>query len=688
MKKILSLSLGLIFIGNFLFAQAVGDFRSNGTGNWNVNATWQTWTGSWTAATSYPGQNTGTGAVLIQNGDVVAITATVPNAIGSLALAIGNSNNTLTINAGTSLTVTGGIIITGGASGGTTAKTIIVNGTLNAADLAMVPGASNTRLAVLEINAGGTVSISGNLIMPATNGLEQRTLINSPSGGTLSVGGNLTGGTINGGTGTFAITGNLTGGTTINLGTGIITVNGSVTGATINPVAAGTVNITGAAASDTVTAGSATINIGGNISAPVVTGFTGTVNINGGGTQTTAGPITLLNLGMTNAASTLQLGGNLTVTGTLTLTNGKINTGTNLLILTNATPASQLSGGSSTSYVYSTGAGRLQRNGLLAATAYTFPVGTATNYLPVIVTPTTTSNFAINAFTPATTNGVEGGPAFADASKIVNAVWNIDRPVGTGNSTITIQWADALEGATFATFGNSQIGISQNIAGSWGVAIATSANAAANTVTATFALNLTGIFGVGEVGVALPVKFGAIKAYEKQNGIQLDWKVYSENKVRNYDIERSADGRSYTSVGSLPALYNNTSDGDYGFFDPNPLPGTSYYRIKNNDLDGKSAYSIVMRVNRNKTIKGLSLYPNPIVNGIVLLQGSDLGRGSYKINIFGANGQDIYKQQIKHNGGTITHTIELPSTISKGVYMFSVKDENGNIIFKNKLVNQ
>jgi hypothetical protein len=264
-------------------------------------------------------------------------------------------------------------------------------------------------------------------------------------------------------------------------------------------------------------------------------------------------------------------------------------------------------------------------------------------------------------------------------------VWNINQVTGTGSAVLTIQWADALEGSNFATFGNTQIGISR-FSGTWSVATATSANAAGNTVTANFAA--FGAFGVGLIGVVLPVKFGSIKAYEKQNGIQLDWKVYSENKVKSYEVERSADGRSYTSVGSLPALYNNTSDGDYGFFDANPLPGTSYYRIKNNDLDGKSAYSIVVRVNRNKTIKGLSLYPNPIVNGIVLLQGSDLGRGNYKINIFGANGQEIYKQQIKHNGGTISHTIELPSTISKGVYMLSVKDENGNIIFKDKLVNQ
>jgi uncharacterized protein YegP (UPF0339 family) len=135
-------------------------------------------------------------------------------------------------------------------------------------------------------------------------------------------------------------------------------------------------------------------------------------------------------------------------------------------------------------------------------------------------------------------------------------------------------------------------------------------------------------------------------------------------------------------------LYNNTGDGDYGFFDANPLAGTSYYRIKNNDLDGRSAYSIVIRVNRNKTIHGLSLYPNPVLNRIVSLQGSDLGRGKYKISLFAANGQEIFKQQITHNGGTISQTIELPATISKGVYMFTVKDENGNIIFNDKLVNQ
>ena len=613
MKKVLLISAGLIFIGNYLSAQVIGDYRSIGNGNWGTIATWQRYNGTgFVAATEYPGQSTGTGQVTILNGDAVILDVSPAFPIGSLVIEGGNGSSSLAISNGFILNVTGGILISP-ATGSANTKSIVLNGgtaQLTAASLTLVPSNNDNKTAFLQFN-GGVVTIAGNVTMSIA--LPQRTLIQFVTTGTLNVAGNVEGGEI----------------------------------------------------------------IPGN----------GTINFNGTGIQTIGGAttITLHNVGMNNASSTLQLGGNLNVAGTLSLNNGKINTQANTLTLTNATPASQLSGGSSSSYVYSTGVGRLTRNGLAAATSYNFPVGTSAYYMPVTVTPTTVSNFAVNVFSPASTTGVEGGPAFSDKSTIVDAVWNIDRPVGTGNATIIIQWEDALEGSSFTNYGNTDIGVSR-FAGSWLPATADNANSAANTVQATF--NAFSPFGVGLIGVALPVKFGPLKAYEKQNGIQLEWKVYSEDIVKNYEVERSADARSFSVLGSLPALYNNSIGGDYDFFDANPLPGVSFYRIKNYDLDGKSSFSQVIRVNRDKTIKGLSLYPNPVSNGIVLLQGSDLRRGNYKINIFGANGQEIFRQQISHNGGTISQSIELPVTISKGVYMLSMKDENGNIIFKEKLVTQ
>ena len=93
------------------------------------------------------------------------------------------------------------------------------------------------------------------------------------------------------------------------------------------------------------------------------------------------------------------------------------------------------------------------RQNLAAATNYTFPVGTptATYYMPVIVnTAAGTSSFAVSVYSPAASNATVGGPQFSDLSIIVDAMWFIERTVGTGNSALTLQWVNALEGATFS----------------------------------------------------------------------------------------------------------------------------------------------------------------------------------------------------------------------------------------------
>jgi hypothetical protein len=358
MKKLLGISACLIFIGNYLSAQVVGDYQSIGSGIWSNTAIWQRYNGTaFVAATEYPGQTAGTGEVTIQNGMAVILNVSPANPIDSLLIQGGGAATSLTINDGFILTVTHSARVGPPSSGSGIIQSINMNGPtaqLNLDSLFLVQGGNDNRVTRILYNNGGIINITGPTLMSITQ--PQRTFIQFVSGG-------------------------------------------------------------------------GTLNFGGNVIGGEIFPGTGTINFNGSGTQTFGNgtPITLTNLGMTNAASTAQFSVNVTVTGALTLTNGKINTQGNTLTLSNGTPANQLVGGSSSSYVYSTGAGRFIRNNLAAATAYNFPVGTAANYLPVTVTPTTTSNFAMNAFTPASTNGVEGGPAFADASRIVNAVWNIDR---------------------------------------------------------------------------------------------------------------------------------------------------------------------------------------------------------------------------------------------------------------------
>ena len=85
MKNFLLVVIASIGINIYLSAQSPGDYRSIGSGNWNDPTKWETFNGSsWVAASTYPGQNAGSGVVSITNETEIKITATVPSPISTL----------------------------------------------------------------------------------------------------------------------------------------------------------------------------------------------------------------------------------------------------------------------------------------------------------------------------------------------------------------------------------------------------------------------------------------------------------------------------------------------------------------------------------------------------------------------------------------------------------------------------
>src|SRR5688572_1993191 len=206
MKKILFISAGLIFIGNYLFAQVAGDYLAVASGNWTTLATWERYNGTaYVAATDYPGENTGTGEVIIGAGLAVTLNVS-PNPIGALTIEGGGGTTSLTISNTFILNVTGPILIDA-ATGAAATKSIVLNGAtaqLNAGSLTINASNNNNKTAFLQFN-GGILNITGNVTMAATAPEHQRTLITFPGGGTMTIGGTLTGGTINNVSGTTTI---------------------------------------------------------------------------------------------------------------------------------------------------------------------------------------------------------------------------------------------------------------------------------------------------------------------------------------------------------------------------------------------------------------------------------------------------------------------------------------------------
>ena len=165
----------------------------------------------------------------------------------------------------------------------------------------------------------------------------------------------------------------------------------------------------------------------------------------------------------------------------------------------------------------------------------------------------------------------------------------------------------------------------------------------------------------------LPVKFGEFNVYEKQPGVQIDWSTYSENNVDRFEVQRSSDGRTFSTIGQVSARNLNIQS-NYNWFDVAPLHNINYYRIKSIDIDGKTGFTSIIKINFNKTITGFNLYPNPVLNKQLSLQASNLEKGEYVMFVSNSTGQQVYRKNISLNGGAITQVIQLPASLQSGIY--------------------
>ncbi|WP_348811896.1 T9SS sorting signal type C domain-containing protein [Flavobacterium maritimum] len=148
MIKKLLFTLFLVLSQFIAVAQNIGDYQSAGTGNWTTLSSWERWNGSsWvtpTAGEGYPGENTGTGTVLIQSGHTITI---------------GTANLTTTLMG--TVTISGTLILDGGSGTGIfTIKTPKIVITPNLSPLAKIEFTNKVTLAlqantVVEVGAGG-----------------------------------------------------------------------------------------------------------------------------------------------------------------------------------------------------------------------------------------------------------------------------------------------------------------------------------------------------------------------------------------------------------------------------------------------------------------------------------------------------------------------------------------------------
>lgn len=190
----------------------------------------------------------------------------------------------------------------------------------------------------------------------------------------------------------------------------------------------------------------------------------------------------------------------------------------------------------------------------------------------------------------------------------------------------------------------------------------------ANTGTATMVFN-----------TVMPVKLLYFNATAQHYHALLKWATASEQNNKGFEIQRSADGQTWSAVGFINTkVLNGTSNvqQNYEFADNNPLHGKSYYRLKQTDFDGKFEYSDVrsLQVENNKHVK---VFPNPITRTVTV---SGLNRGE-TIYLYSMAGQKLKILSVLSQ----IEVIDL-STLNPALYTLIVASARGKIISIHKIM--
>lgn len=175
---------------------------------------------------------------------------------------------------------------------------------------------------------------------------------------------------------------------------------------------------------------------------------------------------------------------------------------------------------------------------------------------------------------------------------------------------------------------------------------------------------------------ALPVDLLAFSAKKQDRDVVLYWATANEENNDYFTIEKSTDGRNFTTIGEVAGAGNSDNVIEYDFMDEKPAIGKNYYRLKQTDFDGAYEYFNIQTVDF-KGAGNVSIYPNPVTDRLTV---NTVDTENVTVQIFNLMGQLV--QQSNQT------SINL-ADIAKGTYFVKVTDSSTQaVLFEDKLIKQ
>lgn len=167
----------------------------------------------------------------------------------------------------------------------------------------------------------------------------------------------------------------------------------------------------------------------------------------------------------------------------------------------------------------------------------------------------------------------------------------------------------------------------------------------------------------------LPIELTSFTATKANAGVLLRWETASELNTLDFIVERSGDGRNWSSLAHVPAAGNSSILQKYSYVDAAPINGKNYYRLLQTDLNGGTTYSEIRTLKFSLSVSPLTVIGNPVVNGLLQIQFS--GTVQQPAALYDADGKLLLRMDLKPGLNNVD-----VSKCAKGIYWLRTADQS------------
>lgn len=145
--------------------------------------------------------------------------------------------------------------------------------------------------------------------------------------------------------------------------------------------------------------------------------------------------------------------------------------------------------------------------------------------------------------------------------------------------------------------------------------------------------------------VPLPVTLSDWFLRPAGNRVELHWATSAETHNLGFSIQRSRNGVHWETIGWLPGKGNSTTLQVYRFDDPEPYRGQNFYRLEQQDVDGKRLYSPILAARVSAGGFEIQVGPNPVSEDLRIRLPDDF-EGRLELEIMDLAGRRVYSGSI------------------------------------------